>query len=212
MSHNPALDKTVFGLIPEKTASILDLGCGYGGLALHLRVQKEFTGIIDGLDIFQPWVRQLNKLKLYNHVFQGDIRELENVPLEKYDLVVCLETIEHVSRAEGLRIIKELKERSRNLIISTPYTTNKKIDIRHRRGKHSTRNLTMKHKSGYIPNDFHGFEIKLVGVLNIPLCFLPLYHLRARIIGGSVVTKNIVAYILEAEIKTKVNKTPPSLS
>ena len=199
MSHNPVLDKIVLGLIPEKTASILDLGCGYGGLALRLRVQNEFTGIIDGLDIFKPWVKQLSKLNLYNHVFHGDILELDTVPLEEYDLIVCLETVEHVSREDGLRIIEELKERSRNVIISTPCTTCKKIDVRHRRGKHSTGNLAMKHKSGYTPNDFLGFDIKLAGVLEIPRCFLPLYHLRARLIGGSVVTQNIVAYILEGE-------------
>jgi len=193
MSHNPALDKTIFELIPNNTASILDLGCGYGNLALQLRIQKEYTGTIDGLDIHEPWVTQLEKHNLYDNVFLGDVRDLDDIPLEKYDLVVCMETIEHVSRSEGIDVIKTLQERARDLIISTPCTTYKNIDVKHRGDTHFTGNLTMKHKSGYTPSDFSGFDVNLITVHYVPRYFLPLYHLRARLIGGSVVTQNIVA-------------------
>ena len=197
MSHNPALDKAVLRLIPDGITSILDIGCGYGTLALNLRVQQGYTGLIDGLDIYKPWLERLDRLHLYNHVFHGDIRDLDDIPLEEYDLVVCLETVEHVSREEGLEVIKVLMKRTKNLIVSTPSTSYKHIDVRHRRGKHSTGNLAMHHKSGYTPDDFKGFDIQLVGVLGIPWYFLPLYHLRAKLIGASVVTQNIVASIIE---------------
>ena len=171
----------------------MDLGCGYGNLALQLRIQKEYKGIIDGLDIFEPWVNQLKKLNVFDNVFQGDVRNLDAVPLEDYDLVVCMETIEHVSRSEGMEVINTLQERARNLIISTPCTSYKNIDVKHRGDTHFTGNVTMKHKSGYTPTDFPGFDVNLITVHYVPRYFLPLYHLRAKLIGGSVVTQNIVA-------------------
>ena len=193
MSHNPALDRTIFDIIPDDIASILDLGCGYGNLALQLRIQKGYKGIIDGLDIYEPWVNQLKKLNIFDNVVQGDVRNLDAVPLENYDLVVCMETIEHISRTEGLDVINTLKERAKHLIISTPSTSYKNIDVKHRGDTHFTGNLTMKHKSGYTPNDFSGFDVNLITVHYVPRYFLPLYHLRARLIGASVVTQNIVA-------------------
>ncbi len=197
MLHNPALDKVVLGLIPEGTTSILDLGCGYGELALFLRIQHGYTGFIDGLDIYKLWLERLDRLYLYNHVIHGDIRALDDIPLEDYDLVICLETVEHVSREEGLAVINVLKNRAKNLIISTPSTSYKNIDVRHRRDKHSTGNLAMQHKSGYTPDDFEGFGVELVNVHYVPWYFLPLYHIRAKLIGGSVVTQNIIAYRVE---------------
>lgn len=203
MSHNPNIDKALMPLIPKKLESVLDLGCGYGSLALLLRIQLKYHGILDGLDIYEPWVNMLKQYNIYDKVTVGDVRMLDEVPLEKYDLVVMMETVEHIDRIDGLKLITTLQERCKQVIITTPETETKNINVTHRKDDHFTGNVTMKHKSGYLGKDFtsRGYKVEYVNVHYLPHYFLPLYQIRAKLINSSTVLRNIIAYKLDGSME-----------
>lgn len=59
-----------------------------------------------------------------NPDFVQDIRNLENVPLNSFDLILCCQVLEHIPHADFCRALKNLQNLSkRYLIISLPYTS-----------------------------------------------------------------------------------------
>lgn len=192
MSHNQYLNQPIIEALPSKCESILDLGCGWGMTALLLKIQENYKGIIDGLDIHEPWIEHLKKLNLYDNVYCDTALNIEKYASNnKYDLIICMELIEHLTRKEGLYLIDKLKELATTVIITTPKTPVKTLKIRRR--KHHTGNETMKHQSGYTIADFKGYDTKTVLVHYIPWYFKPIYWLRSKVLKTSLVFENIIA-------------------
>lgn len=91
MPYNNERDIEIFRLLgffhlrSDEIETILDVGC-YGSQYLsHL---KERGKIVDGIDIFQGEIEK----KILRNYFVGNAIDY---PLEKYDLVIALSTIEH---------------------------------------------------------------------------------------------------------------------
>jgi len=97
---------------PREDESILDAGCGkvdYMPFPKCYRV---------GLDIWLPYLRE--KRKYLDEVIQCDLRHM---PLKKksFDIVVCVETLEHLPKEDGARLLETLQSLARReIILSTP--------------------------------------------------------------------------------------------
>lgn len=102
----------------KPTDEVMDIACGTG---YGTRMLSDFCKNVTGIDIAPNTVEYA--IKNYggeNRSFnQGDILSVKG----QYDIIVCFETIEHVTEEEGIRAIENLKKCLKPngiLFISTP--------------------------------------------------------------------------------------------
>lgn len=116
----------VKSIIPDDVNSLLDVGAGKG------EIINSLMGNIDtvvGLDISEEALKYLN--------CEAVLGSIENLPFcdKSFDLVMCMEVLEHVPAASLRRGIHELQRVARNyLLVSVPYNEN--IDSRKVRCPH----------------------------------------------------------------------------
>jgi len=110
--------------------SVLDIGAGFGKWGVLVR---EYTDIykrrydktkwqvrIDGIEIFGayesvPW-------GVYDNVYVGNAVEI--LPsLGNYDLIISVEVLEHIKRENGLRMLANIKAKSKRFLVSYSNTT-----------------------------------------------------------------------------------------
>ena len=112
--------------------SILDIGTGFGKYGvlcrecLELYVSKyqlkedyhSWERKIDGIEIYEEYLTPLHKF-VYDEIFIGDAIDI--LPkIQKYDLILLIDVLEHFDEDEGKLLIKEMKNRTDHIIISTP--------------------------------------------------------------------------------------------
>ena len=109
--------KFVRGFVKD-TDNILDVACGTG---YGTRLISDYCNSIDGVDFDEDTIRYANEI--YggdNRIFRvGNILEVTGT----YDIIICFETIEHLSKEDGFKVIQRLKECLKPngiLFISTP--------------------------------------------------------------------------------------------
>jgi len=108
---------TALWKLDKSALSILDVGCGKGRTARSLR--KRGHSLV-GIDTFYPCIVECRKTGQYSALVLGDVRSLP-FKAKSFDVVWCLEVLEHQNKEEGLRLIKELETIGRRqVILSTP--------------------------------------------------------------------------------------------
>lgn len=144
------------GLWPWKKGeiiSVLDVACGLSLKSKYIPAQ-----IRVGVDIHEPYFKHIESDVPYV-VVKHDIRKLDKIFTPKsFDLVIALDIIEHITKKEGLELMKQCEKIARKaVIIETPngYVP-QDIDIQgHGGDKWQT------HRSGWVPKDFtkRGYEV-----------------------------------------------------
>lgn len=101
-------------------ARILDVGCGDG---FHLKLLREFgkkSWELEGVDIDQRAVAAATRAGLKVHL--GTMEDID-LPVENYDLIFMIQTIEHIEKpVEVLGAIKKLLRKGGQLVIVTDNT------------------------------------------------------------------------------------------
>jgi 2-polyprenyl-3-methyl-5-hydroxy-6-metoxy-1,4-benzoquinol methylase len=108
--------------------SVLDIGPGFGKYGFLAREYLELwfrttdyakrTRRIDAIEVFGPYVTPLQR-SIYNEIRIGDaIRVLPQ--LATYDLVLLIDVLEHVDKADGIRLITVSLQKGTFVIVSTP--------------------------------------------------------------------------------------------
>lgn len=141
-------------------ASVLDVGIGFGKGAFlireyfdvkenHLYQPKDWKIKIVGVDIYEGYLSELQKI-LYNKIIIGDIFEV--LPkLGSFDLAILGDIIEHFTKEDGLKLLRELFKHVEDIVIMTP-----KGFLAH---PAKDENKYEEHKSGWIIDDFKEFEL-----------------------------------------------------
>ena len=105
----------------SKNAEVLDVPCGMGWGTSLIKGTKSVVGI----DIDKESIEQANSLYADSATFQeGSMSQLE-FENESFDLVVCLEGIEHVSKDIAMSFIDEsfrVLKSGGKLLVSSPHT------------------------------------------------------------------------------------------
>lgn len=128
ISYPGALTHVAFRIIQTRPRSILDVGCGFGlwGFMARMytdlderRLQRDQWKVrVDGVEFFSSYIGPIQR-ELYTHVFIGDAMKI--VPqLGDYDLAICGDMIEHLTKPEGIQLIQLLKQRTKRFFIITP--------------------------------------------------------------------------------------------
>ena len=98
----------------DQDCRLLDMGCGPGFFPKLLH-DKNFVGSINGCDFSSQAISLSSSLIPTGTFFQHDI--YNPVP-EKYDIIVCMETIEHILHPE--KALLNLADAAPNLILTVP--------------------------------------------------------------------------------------------
>jgi SAM-dependent methyltransferase len=104
-----------FMIVRNNANSILDIGCGGGKWGREL---KGKVSILDGVEVWQPYIVQFDLEQLYNHVYNCDIRDFN---FEKeYDIAILGDVLEHLPYDDALKVVEKLKNNVREIYLIIP--------------------------------------------------------------------------------------------
>jgi len=101
-------------LIPSDITSIIDVGCGDGIMLNYLQKQGRYKRLV-GIDISSNALKYVNTEKI--------LGSIDNIPFcdASFDLVLCLEVLEHLPYNVYPQALKELQRVSKKyILISVP--------------------------------------------------------------------------------------------
>jgi len=115
-------------IIQEEPKSILDIGVGFGMAGMIARSYADIWRLrltpgewqcqIDGIEVFPGYLMPHQRF-LYNKVLIGDALELLPT-LQTYDLVICIDVLEHFLRSDGERLLGLIADHGRHYVVTTP--------------------------------------------------------------------------------------------
>lgn len=135
-------------------ASLLDVGCGKGESMKFINRQGGFLTV--GVDIFEPAIREAQRQRSHDEHVLCDVRKL---PFQKksFDIVLCMEVLEHLDKEEGTLLLQSLEEIARRqVIVTTPVGLYKQDTF--------DGNPYQKHKAIWSPTELKNLGYKVRGV------------------------------------------------
>lgn len=149
----PHVAELIYKLKPR---SVLDIGIGFGKWGV---IAREYTDVnkgrcaknkwqvrIDGIEIFAAYRSVL--WEVYNTVYIGNV--IDVLPkLGNYDLILAIEVLEHMTRADGLRMMSQIKAKSIHHVITYSNSVSPAV-FGNRHEEHITK---------WSPEDFKGFTL-----------------------------------------------------
>ena len=131
-----------------KPKSVLDIGFGRGKYGFLIK--EYFPEVkIDGMEVHEPYITQLQK-EIYEKIYVENVLETD---IQKYDLYLLIDIIEHWEKDEVYTLLKKLLEKG-SVIISTPNSFIPQGDVN---GNHWET-----HKSYWTYNDFKDYKTTLI--------------------------------------------------
>ena len=190
MSHNQCIEVPVLDLIPENIdkMNIVDCAFGYGLWGLFMRLRKNGTSTITGIELFEQHIKRMKNNKLYDNLVYASVA---NLPFREksVDMTIACEVIEHLSREKGIMLLDDLDYITKGrTIISTPSGLyNYKIQ--------SDDNKYNVHLSGWHEKDFtsKGYDIKLIPMKGLTRSIKLLDDLRKYIFRIKTPNMEIIA-------------------
>lgn len=136
-------------IMPSGRLSVLDLGCGTGAAAEVLNSNKlhEFTGI----DIYKPYLEFCKSKGYYQKIEKKDLTKLK-LKKKSFDVILLLQVIEHLSKKEGIRLLKEcFNAAEKAVIIAVPngFCHQEEYDCNPHHEHKSTWNVSDLNKMGF---------------------------------------------------------------
>lgn len=134
---------------------VLDVGVGFGKWGFlcreilevyHRRLHRsEWTTVIDGIEIHEPYRNPAWDLA-YDQIHIGDVTKV--LPeLPNYDLIICCDVIEHLTKAAGFELIGHMLNHGRHVLLTSPCGF-------HPQGGGDWNNEYESHHSGWTSDDF----------------------------------------------------------
>jgi len=171
---------------------VLELGCGKNSLLIRSGVIKNLR--VTGVDIFEPYVELHNSNGLYEKCICADITKIDFQP-NQFDAVVCMDVLEHISKAEGVKLLAKMKVWGRKIIITTPNGTVPGIP--------SDGNIHQEHQSGWFAEELKGHGYTVRGTSGWKALRKPgsqLRHLHPFVLwAGLSLISDLVVYFMPAK-------------
>src|ERR1043166_5417798 len=128
-SHFYQINQIVELMVLTGPKSLLDVGVGFGKYGFLAREYLEVWdhrkpyGVwecrVDGIEAFEQYRTPLYSF-IYNQVHFGDAMEIVPRLTDRYDLLLLIDVLEHLTEEDGKKMLTACRERARNLIVSTP--------------------------------------------------------------------------------------------
>lgn len=161
----------VLNEIPKETKSLLDVGAGNGIFGLIVKKTRN----LDKIDCVEPFNYDLHHFDtIYKQTWST--YWAENNSKSQYDVIICLETIEHMTKDKVEEFLYEARQMAKKIIIVTPYYFQQQNTY--------DGNELQKHQSLVTIDDLksHGYKIRLIGTWKITklLSFRVFYHYKLK--------------------------------
>lgn len=109
---------TVWRHLDATNKTMLDVGCGKGRPLKFINRKDNYFAV--GFDAFKPYLSECQKDKIHGAFVRGDVRFLPFAD-RSFDIVICLEVLEHLERTDGQKLLQELERVAvKQVILSTP--------------------------------------------------------------------------------------------
>jgi len=103
-------------MLPKNTETILDMGCSVG---LRMELLKKNQTKLTGIEVWEPCHELAKQKGIFDELILGNIVDYEFK--EKYDVVLLLFTLEHLTREDGIRVLDKIEKISKKKIfVSIP--------------------------------------------------------------------------------------------
>lgn len=110
----PSIVKLIIEVSPDR---VVDIGPGWGKYGLMIREYCKST-IVDCVEVEEG--RLFTQDIIYDNIISNDVRKVDSDIWSKYDLVLMIDVIEHMSISEGQRLVEEILFQGASIIVSTP--------------------------------------------------------------------------------------------
>lgn len=126
---------------------ILDLGCHIGDTFWYMKISGDITGI----DIYEEYFKICLEREIYKKLIQMDLKDLPE-SFGEYNCVTAFFLLEHMSREDGLELLRKMEIMGQNIVILVPYGESVQ--------ESPDPNICQKHISTWYPEDFNqwGFQ------------------------------------------------------
>ncbi len=103
---------------------VLDVGAGAGVYGRLIR--EQIAGFnpnigsmkrLDAIEVWEPYISRFNLESIYDSVIRADVREWNDF---SYDLVIFGDILEHMSKADAVKVWDKVRKQARAAIISIP--------------------------------------------------------------------------------------------
>ena len=128
-SHPHQITKVLELITTTDPKSLLDVGVGFGKYGFLTREYLDLSDQtakggkwsrrIDGIEGFAPYISDLQR-RIYDDIHIGDALEILPRLEHRYDLALLLDVLEHFDYDGGIKLLRLVRERTRNFIVSTP--------------------------------------------------------------------------------------------
>ena len=151
----------ILDAIPPSTRTLLDVGCGRGIIGALCRIYRTCERLV-GVDGHSPSLDHCRRHSLYDELMERDLTD-DLLPFadEEFDVVSCVEVVEHLSRAAGEALLSELERIGKLVVVSTPngFLDQGELDD----------NPYQRHLSGWTARDFRrrGYRVYGVGGMRV---------------------------------------------
>lgn len=99
----------------ESHISILDIGAGCGTYGTLL---KGFFEYIDGVEVYEPYIKEFELDKIYNNIF---CRDALDVNVYAYDYIIMGDIIEHMTFFEAKKLTTRIHALDKKMMVAIPY-------------------------------------------------------------------------------------------
>jgi len=150
------IHKKVWTKLFKNCESVLNIGCGH-----DFPLQARSIPFSVGVEIYGPSLKKSRELKIHTHYIYGDARSVNFKP-GSVDTVTLIEVLEHLTKEEGIELIKKMETWAvKRVIITTPngYVEQDEYD----------NNPYQIHRSGWSVSDFKHLGYTVKGILGIKI-------------------------------------------
>jgi 2-polyprenyl-3-methyl-5-hydroxy-6-metoxy-1,4-benzoquinol methylase len=123
------INEILLAILNIQPQSVLDVGTGFGKYGFLAREyldimqrgvkKKNWKTVIDGVEVFENYITPAHKF-IYNNIFVGNALEVLPSIRKKYDLILLIDILEHLTHKEAKKLLSLVKAKSKHILIATP--------------------------------------------------------------------------------------------
>lgn len=151
----------ILDAIPTEAHSLLDVGCGRGLIGALCRIYRTMDLQV-GIDGYAPALELGRRHRFYDESIELELTR-GALPFDdaSFDVVTCIEVIEHLERDDGLRLLDELERVGRCVVVSTPNGWLEQDELEG--------NALQRHRSAWRVRDFtsRGYTVRGIGGMRV---------------------------------------------
>jgi cyclopropane fatty-acyl-phospholipid synthase-like methyltransferase len=97
--------------------TVLDVGTGMGDYLELIKTYLSSDIAVDGVEVWEPYVKEYALEKRYDKLFIQDVREMVEF---SYDLVILGDVLEHMPEDDAVKLWEAISKQAKHALISIP--------------------------------------------------------------------------------------------